>query len=156
MSAKPVVLVVGGSRGIGLSIVQQLLSGTAKFQACNVVSLSRSRPAELQETEKKAGDALAVLQGDATSLQDSQRAVQEAVKRWNKLDALVLNAGIMTSKRIADEDPAGFADVLNVNTVSLISSLRAAIPELRKQKGRVVFVSSGAAIGGTAGWGAYK
>lgn len=164
---KPVVYVVGGSRGLGLEIVRLLLSGTQKFQACNVVSLSRSVPDDLKETEKQSGGALVAVQGDATKSADNEKAVQTAVKHWSRLDAVILNAGIMDVKRIADQvgaesrrssqqTPEEFADVLNVNTVSLIATLRAATPELRKTKGRAVFVSSGASSGNYAGWSSYK
>lgn len=45
---------------------------------------------------------------------------------------------------------------LNVNTVSLIATIGAALPELRKHHGRVVFVSSGAAVGSVGSWAPYK
>lgn len=46
--------------------------------------------------------------------------------------------------------------VLNVNTVSLAVTVRVCLPELRKQRGTVVFVSSGAAVGNYAAWPSYK
>lgn len=46
----------------------------------------------------------------------------------------------------------------DVNFFSLITALRATLPELRKSElgGKVVFVSSGSATGSTAGWGPYN
>ena len=49
-----------------------------------------------------------------------------------------------------------FLHVLNVNTVSLAVTVRVCLPELRKQRGTVVFVSSGAAVGNYAAWPSYK
>jgi NAD(P)-dependent dehydrogenase (short-subunit alcohol dehydrogenase family) len=46
----------------------------------------------------------------------------------------------------------------DVNFFSLVTALRAALPALRKSErgGRVVFVSSGSAVGGLAGWAPYN
>lgn len=46
----------------------------------------------------------------------------------------------------------------DINFFSLITALKATLPALRKSElgGRVVFVSSGAAVGNTAGWGPYN
>lgn len=100
MSNNQVVLVTGGSRGLGLAIVKRLLSGTEKTQAANVVALSRSLPEELKSLESKFPDALAIVQGDVTKLEDNDRAVKEALGRWKRLDAVVLNAGIAEFSRI--------------------------------------------------------
>lgn len=102
MVPKPVVLVTGGSRGIGLAIVKSLLNGTAKTPASNVVTLSRSSPDGLQALVSQFPDSLAVVQGDVTQRADNDRAVQAALNRWSRLDALVLNAGISDFVRIAD------------------------------------------------------
>ena len=77
------------------------------------------------------------------------------------INALVLNAGsIEPIARIADPNVplASWRSSLEVNVLSLVVALKAAAPALRKSVGggRVVFVSSGAAIKGTPGWGAYN
>ena len=104
MMPKNVVLVTGGSRGIGLAVVKILLQGTADLPASNVVSLSRSAPAELAELAEKPEfkESLAIVKGDVTKREDNDRAVKTALDRWNRLDALVLNAGIAEFNKIAD------------------------------------------------------
>lgn len=44
----------------------------------------------------------------------------------------------------------------NVNFFSLVSMLQLSIPALRESKGKVIFTSSGAAVGNYAAWGAYN
>ena len=61
--------------------------------------------------------------------------------------------------RIADSTPIDeWKAHFDVNFFSLITACKAAIPYLKesRQGGRIVFVSSGAAVKGTAGWGPYN
>jgi NAD(P)-dependent dehydrogenase (short-subunit alcohol dehydrogenase family) len=81
------------------------------------------------------------------------------VKSHNRLDGLVLNAGVLEPLGpIADESSSLYAwkSHFDVNFFSLVSALRASLQALRSTRGRVVFVSSGAAVGGIAGWGPYN
>lgn len=80
------------------------------------------------------------------------------VEEKGRIDGLILNAGTL--------DPLGRIDStennldswkahFDVNFFSLIPAIKSSLPELRTSAygGRVVFVSSGAAVGGTEGWG---
>ena len=101
-------------------------------------------------------DDLVTVQGDVTSEKDNLSGRDEALKRWGRLDALILNAGIVDHQMCADLTPERFLHVLNVNTVSLALTVRIALPELRKSHGSVVFVSSGSATSNYSSWAAYK
>lgn len=82
------------------------------------------------------------------------------IKTHGRLDGLVLNAGVLEPLGpIADDDGiplAAWKSHFDVNFFSLIPALRASLPSLRSARGKVVFVSSGAAVGGLAGWGPYN
>jgi len=81
------------------------------------------------------------------------------VKTHNRLDGLVLNAGVLEPLGpVAGEGVplSAWKSHFDVNFFSLIPALRASLPALRAARGRVVFVSSGAAVGGMAGWGPYN
>lgn len=99
-----VILVTGGSRGIGLAVVKLLLEGSKTIPQSRVVTLSRSVPDELRALSEapEAKDRLAIVQGDVTKRPDNDRAVKEALQRWDRLDGVVLNAGIAELDRIAD------------------------------------------------------
>ncbi|WFD44191.1 hypothetical protein MPSI1_002857 [Malassezia psittaci] len=153
---KEVVFLTGGSRGLGLAILDKLLHGSMRTPATNVVTLSRSIPEDLKSLAERFPENLAIVQGDVTSLDDNKRAVDEALKRWNRLDAVILNAAIADFSRIENLTSEVMLKTLNVNTVSLITTIRSALPELRKHHGRVVFVSSGAALGNYASWAPYS
>ncbi|KAN0063982.1 hypothetical protein ACQY0O_003588 [Thecaphora frezii] len=157
-SDRAVILLTGCSRGLGLSILRLLLEGTSLFGACNVVAISRSLPEPLQALLAQHPTSCVHIQGSTTDDATSESAVKAALDRWGRLDALVLNAGVVDFARLAETTTEQFANQLNVNTVSLVATIRPAIPHLRQAKGggRVVFVSSGAATGNTAAWSAYN
>jgi len=84
--------------------------------------------------------------------------IQSAARRFHGLDGLVLNAGTLDPLcRIADNTPLdSWKQNFDVNFFSLVTAIRAAIPSLREKSGRIVFVSSGAAVKGVPGWGPYN
>lgn len=90
-----------------------------------------------------------------------REAVGLAVKTYQHLDALILNAAVLEplgkigspSSKI-DDWRAHF----DVNFFSLVYTVQAALPDLQKSEngGRIIFVSSGSAVGGLPGWGPYN
>ncbi|KAJ1018032.1 hypothetical protein NDA16_004901 [Ustilago loliicola] len=159
---KQVVLLTGASRGLGLAILRLLLTGSppshpATIPACRVVTISRTIPAELSRLQSSYPSDLICIQGDVTSPTTTSDAVSAAVDKFGSLDSVILNAGVVATRRIENLDPKDFAEMLNINTVSLVTTVSAALPHLRKsERGTVVFVSSGAATGNIAGWAAYN
>ncbi|KAJ6485123.1 hypothetical protein C8R47DRAFT_548573 [Mycena vitilis] len=148
----PTVFVTGGSKGIGLAVVTILLR---KF-AANVVVLSRTRTPELLAL---ASDSLLLVDGDVTDEAAVTDAVAQALKKFASIDAMILNAGTLEPLgRITSNPVQQWKTHFDVNFFSLITALQVALPALRKSElgGRVVFVSSGAAVKGTAGWGPYN
>lgn len=88
-------------------------------------------------------------------------AIHSVLAKHGHLDGLILNAGtIAPLTRVASDDTPldAWRTHFEVNVYSLITALKAAVPPLRDSPrgGRVVFVSSGAAVGGTTGWGPYN
>ncbi|KAH9951619.1 short-chain dehydrogenase [Amylocystis lapponica] len=157
MARKPVIFVTGASKGIGLAIANILL---IDFNA-NVVAFSRTTTPELSALASAHTGSLLILQGDVTDATAVSNAVSSTVDTYQHLDGLVLNAGTLEPMgRIASPDIPldAWKSSFDVNFFSLIVALRAAIPELRKSDlgGRVVFISSGAATGNTAGWAPYN
>ncbi|KAJ7638881.1 hypothetical protein FB45DRAFT_415468 [Roridomyces roridus] len=156
MSAKPTILVTGASRGIGLAVVTILL----RELNANVVTLSRTRSPELLDLLNSASESLVLVDGDVTDATAVENAVSLALERFSSLDGLVLNAGQLEPLcRIGDDTSLEqWKQHFDVNFFSLVTALKASLPALRRSSfgGRVVFVSSGAAVKGTAGWGNYN
>ncbi|CCM03179.1 uncharacterized protein FIBRA_05301 [Fibroporia radiculosa] len=157
MARKPVVFITGASKGLGLAVAKLLLT---EFGA-NVVALSRTESPELAKLRESCGGSLMVLRGDVSDAHIVEEAVASALKEYGHLDSLILNAAIVAPLgKIASEDVSldAWKAHFDVNFFSLISALRAALPALRKSElgGRVVFVSSGSAVKGTASMAPYN
>jgi NAD(P)-dependent dehydrogenase (short-subunit alcohol dehydrogenase family) len=88
--ARPVIILTGASRGLGLAVLRLLLS----THGARVATLSRSYPAELKAVADEYGeDRVLVVQGDVGKPEDNEVVVSRTMERWGRLDGLVMNAG---------------------------------------------------------------
>ncbi|KZV89811.1 NAD(P)-binding protein [Exidia glandulosa HHB12029] len=134
------IFVTGGSRGIGLAIVETLLG-----QGHSVASFSRSVTTELQALNDKYPETLLITQGDLTDADTSTAALNRFIATFNGLDSLILNgASPGPVKRMADVTLSEFTEVYAANVLSILPLYHAALPSLRTSKGRLIALSSGA------------
>ncbi|CAI7579347.1 unnamed protein product [Penicillium bialowiezense] len=146
------IIVTGASRGIGLAVAKYLLQAP---QSHNVVVVARSVE-PLQKLKEQYGDQVAVVNGDLADFAIAKKAVDVATVTFGQLDGMVLNHGILGQVgKIADADPQQWKEGFEINFMSLVAFAKAALPQLRKSKGKIVFTSSGAAVTGYRGWALY-
>ena len=136
-----VAVVTGAGSGIGKAVVARFVEEGAKVVAFD---LSEQRLAALKE---EVGDGVAVVRGDVRSLDDNRRAVAAAVSEFGRLTVFVGNAGIHDARRalkdLSDEElEQGYDEVLGVNVKGYLLGAKAAIPELMKTRGNMVFTLS--------------
>jgi NAD(P)-dependent dehydrogenase (short-subunit alcohol dehydrogenase family) len=143
MPKNPVVIVTGASRGLGAAAARWLAKAGAA-----VTLISRSETAlnrVAQEVQQLGGTAL-VCKADTSDAGACQKAVAKTLKRFERLDALVNNAGIVEPiAPLVQTDPDLWQYNIAVNLIGPFYLTHAAISELRKQNGRIINVSSGAA-----------
>ncbi|KAI0254708.1 NAD-P-binding protein [Lactifluus subvellereus] len=152
-----VVIITGASRGIGLAATSILLK---TFNA-TVVAISRTRSSELDALATAHPGALQIVQCNIADEPAFTAAIQSVPAKYGRLDALVLNAGTLgplTRITSVDTPLDAWRTHFEVNVFSLVTALKAAAPSLRESPsgGKVIFVSSGAAVGGLAGWAPYN
>jgi len=147
------ILITGASRGLGAAAAR-----AAGQLGANVVLTARSAgdlEAVAADVEEAGGQALAIP-GDVSRPEDDERIVAAAIERFGALDALVNNAGILGPVGpIAEAEAGPWHDTWAINVLGPGILTRAALPHLRQRKGRVINVSSGAAVSPVPGWGAY-
>jgi 3-oxoacyl-[acyl-carrier protein] reductase len=146
-------LVTGGSRGIGRAAAL-LLARTGARVAVTYLSNEAAANSLVKEIRALGGEAMA-LAADLSRPDHARQAVRDVVSAWQRLDILVVNAGIW------EEDEAGAGDVdtwdrtFAVNARGAFLVTDAAVPHLAREKGSIVFVSSTAAQRGEARHAAY-
>ena len=147
-------LVTGASRGIGRAVAL----GLAKA-GCHVVITARSlaQLESLDDEIQAAGGAATLLQLDLKKGDRIDQLGPTLFQRWEKLDILVANAGILGPlSPLGHVTEDGFLSTIDINLNANWRLIRTLDPLLkRSDAGRAVFVTSGAAKGTYAYWGPY-
>ncbi|HEY6551902.1 MAG TPA: SDR family NAD(P)-dependent oxidoreductase [Vicinamibacteria bacterium] len=139
--ASKVVLVTGGSLGIGEGCVRAFAGAGATVAFC------ARREAEGQalaaEVTRLGPGRAEFLRCDVSKEAEVRSLVREVVSRQGRLDCLVNNAGWHPPhKPIDDFSAQEFRDLLELNLVSIFVACQEALPHLRKTKGNVINMSS--------------
>ncbi len=149
-----VVLVTGASRGIGRAAALGLAS-----RGAHVLALARDVDAleQLDDEIRRAGGAATLVPLELTDFAGIDRLPGALIQRWEKLDGLFGNAGILGPiTPLTHVQPRAWDDLLAINVTANWRLLRALDPLLRNSDaGRVLFVSSGAAHFNRPYWGGY-
>ena len=138
-----VVVVTGGSRGLGLRIADELVR-----QGARVVIAARDTD-ELDAAERllvAAGGEVLPIRADVTVPDDASVIVDATVRRFGRLDVLINNAGVITVGPLSTMELDDFEKQMAVHFWGPLRLIRAALPHLeRSDAGRIVNVTS---IGG--------
>jgi NAD(P)-dependent dehydrogenase (short-subunit alcohol dehydrogenase family) len=137
---KKVVLAVGGGSGIGRGVVEEFVREGASVA---VLEINPDKCAELDEL----GSKVVAIQGDAMSLDDNRRAVQETVDAFGTLDTLITFVGIFDfymplSELPEDKLETAFEETFKTNVESYLLSAKAALPRLEESGGSIIFTLS--------------
>ncbi|KAI1105984.1 NAD(P)-binding protein [Jackrogersella minutella] len=145
-----VYIVTGASRGLGLAVAQSLI------QASHKVFLVARTEKSLQELKTQHPSSVGFIAADLADLKVAPNIIDSTLKTFGKIDGIVVNHGVLSPiTRISESSAEEWRHAYDINVFSAVALIKEAIPELRESKGRVVFVSSGAAFSAYAGWGSY-
>jgi NAD(P)-dependent dehydrogenase (short-subunit alcohol dehydrogenase family) len=135
-----VALVTGGASGIGRAVVARYVEEGARVAILDI------SPEQFEATPPEE-DAVLVLGGDVRSMADNERAVAETVSCFGKLDIFIGNSGVGDGfVELVDLDPAtisdAFDEMFGVNVKGFLLGAKAALPELVKTRGCMIFTLS--------------
>ncbi len=152
--AGKMVLVTGGSRGIGRGIALELASRGANI----VIDFHEDRTAadEVAADIVAMGHVCEVIQADVGSSVDADRLVARTIEALGSLDILVSNAGIARDSLLVRMTDEKWETVLRTNLTGAFNVTRAAARYmLGRRTGRIIMISSVVGLGGNAGQANY-
>jgi NAD(P)-dependent dehydrogenase (short-subunit alcohol dehydrogenase family) len=110
----------------------------------------------IQDIKKTGGEGI-FIRTDVSQKEEVDNMVADTVKAYGKLDIIVNNAGILFTAPVEETTEEMWDKLLAVNVKGLFFCAQAAAKEMKKQKkGKIINISSIAAIGGQAGLCAYS
>lgn len=152
--ADKVVLVTGGSGGLGAAFARHIVERGGRVVAADLLDDAGA------ELVSELGAAARYVHLDVTDTAQWAAAVGFTRTEFGALTGLVNNAGVATGQFIEQEPVEHFRSVLEVNLVGVFNGIRAVIAPMRAAGGgSIVNISSAAGLFGlamTAGYGASK
>jgi len=141
-----VVVITGGSRGLGLLVARQLADEGA------IIIIAARDKAELERAHEdlaRRGNETHVVVCDVAVREQAERLIHDTVERHGRIDLLINNAGVMKVGPVEHMAHADFEEAMAVHFWGPLHTMLAAVPTMRQQGGgRIVNISS---IGGKIG-----
>ncbi|XP_075980225.1 3-oxoacyl-[acyl-carrier-protein] reductase FabG-like [Anticarsia gemmatalis] len=138
-----VVLVTGGSTGIGAAIAIKMSTQRAKVA---IVARNEERLKIVSETCERNGSETLVIIADVTK--DARKIVSDTVQRFGRIDVLVNNAGMFDLVSILDPFAMEkFDHIFRTNLRSVVQLTHLAAPHLIQTKGNIINISSAGSTG---------
>jgi 3-oxoacyl-[acyl-carrier protein] reductase len=148
-------IITGASRGIGKAIAVRFAQ-----EGCNVAFTDLFEDENMKNTENELQSLGVKAKGyasDASNFEDTDRVVNEIVKEFGQIDALVNNAGITKDTLLLRMTEEQWDAVINVNLKSVFNFTKAAQRTMLKQRsGSIINLSSVVGVSGNAGQSNYS
>ena len=141
MYTDKVVIITGGSKGIGKGCVEVFVGAGAKVVFC---ARNPNEGEALAKSLNSRGPGQAMfVQCDVSKVDEIQKLINTTIEKHQRLDCLINNAGWHPPhKPIDDFSVAEFHELLGLNLVSIFAACKFALPHLRKTKGNIINLSS--------------
>jgi dihydroanticapsin dehydrogenase len=135
-----VVLVTGGSRGIGKAISKLFVEEGAQ------VIITSKNIAKLEQTANEINCAFCIS-ADIKSEKDVNNSIHKIIEKFGRIDILINNAGILPEQKqlhqINEED---WNEIIDVNLTGQFRFTKAVIPHMKKNGGSIINISSDAGL----------
>jgi len=151
-----VVIVTGGAKGIGAAIVRACASEGA---VPVIVGRDGATGAQLQSEMRSKGTACGLVTVDLASAESCSQSVEQTLKDFGRIDALVNNAGRNDKVGLEQGSPKEYVASLNRNLVHYYAMAHYALPHLKRTRGAIVNIGSKTSVtgqGSTSGYASSK
>jgi 3-oxoacyl-[acyl-carrier protein] reductase len=147
-----VVVITGGSRGLGAGIVQAYLDAGDRVATC-----ARTRTPQIDLWEKEFGDSFLFQEVDLSNREQTTAFVDATIERWDSIEVLVNNAGVARDNilALATDDDIDIVVDLNIKGTLHITRL-VSRRMLARRRGHIVNISSIVGLSGYRGLAVYS
>jgi short-subunit dehydrogenase len=146
-----VVVVTGGSDGIGKALIDALIPLGAKVATCG-----RNYDKLYQLQMQYANVLLHAVVCDVSKEDECKRFIESTIETFGTIDILINNAGVSMRSLFEDVDTEVIRRLMDVNFFGAVYCTKSALPEIMKQKGTIVGISSAAGYRGLPGRSGYS
>lgn len=149
-----VVVITGGSRGLGAGIVQAYLDEGYRVATC-----ARTRTAEIDrwQNDPKTADRLLFTETDLSDRVADGEFIKAVVDRWGRIDILVNNAGVARDSILATAQPEDVDIVIDLNLKGTLEITRLVSRRMLAQgSGYIINISSVVGLNGYRGLAVYS
>lgn len=149
-----VVLITGGSKGIGYGIAEALVQHNARVA---ITSRSQKSADEAADQLNKIGKGSAIgIEADVRDFNSQQKAVDLVLKKWGQLDVVVANAGLGYFASVETITIDQWRETMDTNLTGVFYSVKASVAALKQSKGYIITIASLAGTNFFEGGAAYN
>jgi len=153
---KKIVLITGGSRGIGKSIAKECMRQGATVAFTYRDENTQEQAIQVEKELNEDGGLAKAFMSDAANFEDAQKLIADIISEFGTIDVLVNNAGITRDTLLMRMSEDQWDDVINTNLKSAFNLTKAAqIPMLKARSGSIINMSSVVGVKGNAGQANY-
>lgn len=135
-----VAIITGAASGIGKAAAISLANKGMKVA---LVDLNADELEEVKATINKKGQEAISLEANVAEPPSIQQAIEETVKKWNRIDTVFINAGINGAvSSIEDLTPTEWDTTIETNLKSTFLTVKYSIPHMKTNGGSIIITSS--------------
>lgn len=136
-----VVVVTGGSRGIGAQIVKTLAN--ENYKVVLNYNNSKEQAEKIQQELLEQGKEIEIIKADVSKREETEKLIQFAINKFNKIDVLINNAGISQEGLFTDVTEEEWQKIINTNLNSVFYCNQKALKYMiQEQQGCIINISS--------------
>lgn len=136
-----VVVVTGGSRGIGAQIVKTLAN--ENYKVILNYNNSKEQAEKIQQELLEQGNEIEIIKADVSKREETEKLIQFAINKFNKIDVLINNAGISQEGLFTDVTEEEWQKIINTNLNSVFYCNQQALKYMiQEQQGCIINISS--------------
>lgn len=134
-----VVVITGGTRGIGLETAKLFAKNKAK-----VIIFGSKKESVDKAQAILAKDNIAVTDyfPNLNNPEEIEKTITEIITKFKKIDILINNAGISANKKIEETSYEEFTNIINLNVIAMFNVTKATVPYMKENKGGVILNTS--------------